>query len=131
MSHADIKQDITHDADALALAKRLREAREYIGLSQESVAEHLGLSRPAVSSIERGTRKVSSFELKHLAELYRRSVTFFLDIGNETDDDWSTDSYTEALFRTAQRLDDADREQVLRFAEFLEHGPPLGYKDNA
>lgn len=68
---------------------------------------------------------MSSFELKHLAKLYRRSVAFLLDINNETDDDWSADSYTEALFRTAQRLDDADREQVLRFAEFLEHGPPL------
>lgn len=125
MNRSDIKQGTIHDTDALELAKRLREAREYIGLSQGSVAEHLGLSRPAVSSIERGTRKVSSFELKHLAELYRRSIAFFLDINDETDDNRSADSYTEALFRTTQRLDDADRDQVLRFAEFLRHGPAL------
>ena len=120
-----IRMNRADGADSLALARRLREAREYIGLSQESVAEYLGLSRPSVSSIERGTRKVSSFELKHLAELYRKSVAFLLGIGNETDDNWSVDSYTKALFRTTQKLDDTDRDQVLRFVEFLKHGPPL------
>ena len=33
------------------LAERLRESREYLGLSQQFVAEHTGISRVAISAI--------------------------------------------------------------------------------
>ena len=120
--HTDI--ETTDDADAQALAERLREARDYVGLSQELVAEHLGVPRPAVSSMERGTRKVSSLELKRLAALYRRPVTFLLGTDAEPDVTMSPDSFVGALFRATQELDESDRDQVLRFAEFLRQGPP-------
>jgi len=45
-------------ADEERLSQRLREAREYLGMSQEFVAEHLGLSRASVSAIETTKRKV-------------------------------------------------------------------------
>ena len=116
--------DVETTDDALGLAERLREARDYVGLSQEMVAEHLGVPRPAVSSIERGTRKVSSLELKRLASLYRRPVTFLLGTDAEPDFTMSPDSFVGALFRATQELDESDRDQVLRFAEFLKQGPP-------
>lgn len=112
------------DADRQALAERLREARSYIGLSQETVAEHLGVTRPAVSAIERGTRKVSGLELKRLAELYRRSVAYFLDAEADGEVILGVDSFDGALFRATQALEEADRDQVLKFAEFLKQGPP-------
>ena len=112
------------DADSLALASRLREARAYLGLSQEDVAGYLGVPRPAVSAIERGTRKVSSIELKRLAELFRRPVGFFLDSEVEGAVVLGADSFDGALFRATQALDAADRDQVLKFAEFLKQGPP-------
>lgn len=112
------------DADRQALADRLREARSYLGLSQGTVAEHLGVTRPAVSAIERGMRKVSGLELKRLAELYRRPVTYFLDAEAEGEVILGTDSFDGALFRATQALDEADRDQVLKFAEFLKQGPP-------
>lgn len=65
------------------LDARLRAARDYVGLSQDLIAHHLGVSRPAISAMERGTRKVSSVELKKLARLYGKPVAFFL--GEETD----------------------------------------------
>ena len=46
------------DQDRLRLAERLRDAREYVGLSQDEVANALGVSRPAVTNIESGNRKV-------------------------------------------------------------------------
>ncbi len=110
------------DADRQALADRLREARSYLGLSQGAVAEHLGVTRPAVSAIERGTRKVSGLELKRLAELYRRPVAYFLDAEAEGEVILGVDSFDGALFRATQALDEADRDQVLRFAEFLKQG---------
>ena len=42
-----------------ALGERLREAREYVGLSQETVANALTIPRPSVSDMESGKRKVS------------------------------------------------------------------------
>ena len=121
MNQPDMKLETT---DAQALAERLREARDYVGLSQEMVAEHLGVPRPAVSSIERGTRKVSSLELKQLAALYRRPVAFLLGTDTETEAAMDGDSFAGALFRATQELDESDRDQVLRFAEFLRQGPP-------
>jgi acyl carrier protein len=37
-----------HEREKETLAKRLREAREYLGLSQEYVARQTGISRPAI-----------------------------------------------------------------------------------
>ena len=123
MNQAHIATEAATDGDTQALAERLREARDYVGLSQEAVAEYLGVPRPAVSSMERGTRKVSSLELKRLAELYRRSVAYFLGADSESEVMLGVDSYTGALFRATQSLDETDRDQVLRFAEFLKQGP--------
>jgi cytoskeletal protein RodZ len=57
----------SHSDDAWrALGERLREAREYVGLSQEAVAKALGIPCPSVSSMESGKRKVSMIELQQL-----------------------------------------------------------------
>ncbi len=100
--------------DAEALAQRLRESREYLGLSQETVAEHLGIPRASVSAMEAGKRKVSSIELRDLARLYRTTVEYLLG-----EDSTEQDPVVGALYRTASDLRQEDREQVLRFAEFL------------
>jgi transcriptional regulator with XRE-family HTH domain len=100
--------------DAQALAQRLRESREYLGLSQETVAEHLGIPRASVSAMEAGKRKVSGIELRDLAKLYRTTVEYLL--GEEPAEQ---DPVVGALYRTASDLRQEDREQVLRFAEFL------------
>ena len=62
--------------DETVLAARLREAREYLGLSQEEVARHLDLSRASISAIEAGKRRVQSLELRDLARLYRTTVEY-------------------------------------------------------
>ncbi|MBC7362517.1 MAG: helix-turn-helix domain-containing protein [Candidatus Aminicenantes bacterium] len=61
------------------LARRLRQARESAGLSQEKVASALHLSRPAIAQIEAGKRKVSSIELVTLARLYGRPLQSFFE----------------------------------------------------
>lgn len=109
---ADAKRGQQAD-DIQALARRLRESREYIGLSQEAVAERLAVPRASVSAMEAGKRKVSSMELRDLARLYRTSIEQLL--GEEPDQD----PVVGALYRTARNLTQEDREQVLRFAEFL------------
>ncbi len=100
-----------------AIGERLKEARTYLGLTQELVAEELSIPRPAVSQIERGGRRVSGIELKKLATLYGRPVGwFFGDIEGTVGD---TGEQTDALFRAMNDLDESDVEEVVRFAEFL------------
>lgn len=95
------------------MGARLREAREYIGLLQEDVATALGIPRTSVHALEAGKRKVTGLELRRLARLYRRPVGWLL---GEEDVDLND---AEPLFRAAAALSETDREQVLRFAEFL------------
>lgn len=97
------------------LGERLRGSREYLGLSQGEVADQMNLSRPAITNIESGRRKVSTFELARLARLYRQSYDYFLGEAPEV----AEDETTGALFRTTRDLSDGDKEQVLRFAQFL------------
>jgi Helix-turn-helix. len=103
--------------DAAALAQRLRQAREFANLSQQFVADQTGIPRSAISDIERGSRRVESLELKRLAELYRMSVSYFLD--DERDDDLAgstSDPAIAALARATGSLSEDEKSEVLRFA---------------
>ena len=111
-----------------ALGERLREAREYLGLSQQEVADLLGVSRPAVSQMESGRRKVSTLELREFARLYRKPYEWL--VGEELPNE---DEVTRALYRTTRELSDRDRAQLLNFAQFLssaEGPPPLPEDDS-
>lgn len=102
--------------EAAALARRLKQAREFLNLSQQFVAEQTGISRTAVSDIERGARRVESLELKRLARLYRMPVDYFLGGGSV---EGAADATSTALARAAGDLDEEAQEEVIRFALFL------------
>ena len=53
--------------DQIELGRRIRQARESCGMTQDEVAEKLGVSRPIVVQIEQGKRPVSGIELQTLA----------------------------------------------------------------
>lgn len=106
----------TADDRRVQMSARLREAREYLGLSQDDVAAALKLSRPAVTNIESGTRKVEAVELDQLAKLYRRSVDYFL---TGKDEEISSDESVAFFARNLKGLSDKDLEEVARFANFL------------
>jgi Zn-dependent peptidase ImmA (M78 family)/DNA-binding XRE family transcriptional regulator len=56
------------------LGHRIRSAREACRLTQEQVAEVLGVSRPTVAQIEAGNRSVSGLELDKLAHHFGRDL---------------------------------------------------------
>jgi transcriptional regulator with XRE-family HTH domain len=99
---------------AILLAERLKETREYLGLSQQTVADYVGISRAAVSSIESGKRRVDALELEKFSELYKYPIQYFY--GEEEQVDEKT---VQLLARTAKDLNETDRQQVLKFAQFL------------
>jgi transcriptional regulator with XRE-family HTH domain len=107
------------------LAKRLREAREYLGLSQEYVAQQTGISRPAISEIEGGNRKVDSLELKRFSKLYGRPIEYLLgeNVGEEGEIaiGAGADPIEGKLRAMTRGLKAEDREEILRFVEYLKH----------
>jgi transcriptional regulator with XRE-family HTH domain len=103
------------ELDRSELGERLKQAREYLELSQDEVAKKIGLPRTAVSLIESGQRRIDALELQKLAELYQRPVSSFTGevISAQLPED------IEHLARAATKLSQRDRQELQRFAEFL------------
>lgn len=108
---------VTSENERALLAEKLRQAREYLGLSQEEVSKAVGIPRAAISLVESGQRRVDALELKKFATVYERPVSYF------TGEDYSTPylpDEVEHLARAAAGLSQQDREELARFAEFLQ-----------
>jgi transcriptional regulator with XRE-family HTH domain len=109
-------------AETVEVGRRLRSARETLGLTQEDVAAALNVQRTSVIAMEAGKRNVTALELRRLARLYRRDVSWLLGEGLENLD--SAAAENQALFRATAQLSEEDKQQVLRFAQFLATGKP-------
>jgi len=73
--------------DALAIGRRLAEARAACDLTQDEAANFLALPRTAIVQIEAGRRTVSTLELAELAKLYRKPVADFFAEAAPGDED--------------------------------------------
>lgn len=104
------------DSERAEMARRLKEAREYLELPQDEVARELGVPRTAISLIESGQRKVEALELQKLARLYQRPVGYFT---GEESADIELPPQVAHLARAAAKLSNRDRDELARFAEYL------------
>ena len=98
------------------LGERLKEARKYVGLKQEEVANYLKIPRTALVDIESGQRRVEVTELTRLAKLYKQPVSYF------TGEDAAASALPADiahLARKAADLSDQDRNELSRFVEYL------------
>lgn len=103
--------------DRIELGKKLKESREYLNLSQDEVAKEVGISRAAISLVESGQRRVEVLELKEFARIYQKSASFFT--GQETEES-KFSGEIKHLARAFEGLSEKDREELKRFAEFLQ-----------
>jgi transcriptional regulator with XRE-family HTH domain len=101
-------------SDREAIATKLKEAREYLGLSQQEVADALKLRRSAISLIETAQRGVDSTELKAFAKLYQRPIGHFT--GEEAQ---TLGGDVALLAKQVAKLSERDRDELLRFSEYL------------
>ena len=108
--------DDENDDDRKLLGERLKEAREYLGFSQEEVAKFLGVPRTAVSNVEAGLRKIDALELKKVAGLYKKPVSHFT---GEDANNPAIGADVAHLARQAAELSEADRAELGQFADFL------------
>ncbi len=104
------------DIDRVKLGMRLREARQYINLSQDAVAQHVGISRTALSQFENGRRKFDALVLKKIAELYKQPVSYFTGEISFAEDAARDIAH---LATSVEELSEHDRAELSRFAEYL------------
>ena len=58
--------------------ERLKEARVSAGLKQEEVDNKLKKPQSYVSKVELGERRIDIAELKQLAKIYKKDISFFI-----------------------------------------------------
>ena len=93
------------------LGQRLKKTRGSHKFTQEYVAEKLGISRSAVSQIERGKRKVSSNELDVLSNIFGISTDELLK-GNQVE------LPSQIFARKFEELYESDQNEILNLIEF-------------
>jgi transcriptional regulator with XRE-family HTH domain len=67
----------------LRIGRKIKELREALDLSQQELANRLDISRPTVSQIENGERRISAEEIKKLAKIFNISADRLLDLEKE------------------------------------------------
>jgi len=110
------RQVADSDQERNRLGEKLKEARDYLALSQEEVSKAVGIPRAAISLIESGQRRVEALELKKFAAIYERPVSYFTGEQKAP----PVPQEVEYLARAAASLSPRDREELRRFAEFLQ-----------
>ena len=63
---------------------RLKDLREDHDMSQQEVADYLGMKQPQYSRYERGLRDIPSDVLIRLAKLYKTSTDYILGLTNNS-----------------------------------------------
>ena len=100
------------------LGKRLKQAREQRGMTQEAAAKIIEVARTTLVAIEKGERRLKSSELVKLARAYGKSVSDFLVLTPPIES-------FEVQFRSASRRGEAEKTEVqsviLRFQEFCQN----------
>lgn len=65
--------------DHRTLAEKIKKARTDVGLNQEDAARLLGMTQPNISKIESGQRHIKHLQLKEMARVYKKDLSYFND----------------------------------------------------
>ena len=101
---------LTHVADKI---RELRTNYGGKGISQDTLAQELGVAANTVSRWETGAYKPDLSDLDKLARFFNTSITTFFPQNNVP-----MRTETEALLRAAEALPSEDVNELVRFAEF-------------
>lgn len=97
------------DQPTIDIATRLKEARLSAGLTQDELADQLGIPRPSLTNMEQGKRKIEINELLRLARILKQPLEWFLE-------EIQQDSGLEVLART-RGVEERDA-AIIRATEF-------------
>ena len=94
------------------IGERLRKLRKYMGLTQEQVANILGLGRDAILRIEKGDRKIDLQELINFSKLYS------IRLDELTSDEHAINSNDVAFARGFKNLSEKDKKEIISLIEY-------------
>lgn len=97
------------------LCKRLKEARQQIGIKQEDAAKKLGIAVSGISAIENGSRKIDVIEFYNLAMLYRKNINWFLEEESEKEQSTTLKYALELLRKTDEKHQKAVAYAIIGF----------------
>lgn len=104
------------------LPQRLKELRMSKGLSQQSLANYIGISKSSVNMYERGEREPGIETQEALADYFNVDLDYLVgrsDVPNRLAVPMSDESLKFALFGDTN-VDDAVFDEVKRFAKFAQ-----------
>lgn len=94
------------------IGERLRKLRKYMGLTQEQVADILGLGRDAILRIEKGDRKID------LQELFDFSKLYSISMDELTAEEHTINSNDIAFARGFKELSEKDKREIISLIEY-------------
>lgn len=65
------------------IGQRIKKLREEVGMSQQGLADRLGILRPTISQMENGERKVTAEELIKLSQILNTSVQYLMGLEDQ------------------------------------------------
>lgn len=93
--------------------ERMKELRTQLHLSQEYVANYLGISRATFTQMENGNRKITADDVSKISKLFGISADSLLN-GSEI-------SQTATVFaRSFENLDETDQAEIMNLIRFKE-----------
>lgn len=97
------------------MGSRLREAREFLGWTQEAAAQRLGITREYLSQLETGKRRIPLRLLARVADVFGRPESWFFGSGEPT-------GSLGLLLRQTEKapLSDETKKALARFVDLCE-----------
>ncbi|MDE1920911.1 MAG: helix-turn-helix transcriptional regulator [Candidatus Omnitrophica bacterium] len=68
-----------YSKDHRRLIEKIKTARTEAGMDQKQAARLLGTTQSNISKIESGQRRVDVLQLKELARVYKKRVSYFIE----------------------------------------------------
>ncbi|MBO4700051.1 helix-turn-helix transcriptional regulator [bacterium] len=95
------------------LNEKIKKLRTQLNLSQEYVANYLGVNRTTFTQMENGNRKIAADELAKLSILFGVSADYLLNDSNI--------SQPAVMFaRSFENLDETDQAEIMNLIHFKE-----------
>ncbi len=106
---------------AESIGRRIQEAREEAGLSQEELASKIGITQSALSNYELGKRRLHVANLQKIAAALNRSLNCFFEPDDKSaavNRGRSSDGTLEEITRLAGEMPPDEREFLLDYMKW-------------
>ena len=100
---------------------RLKEQREKHNVSQQQLANSLGVSQGTIGNWESGIREPNFKTITKLAEMFNVTTDYLLGNSDEQSDtnDITFDDFTYAFYDETKELTEEDKQALLQMAKIL------------